>query len=274
MSDNNILLNSANVKEVIKYIEKMFNNEDIKVDYELKDGKYTFIVNGYVIAQTNSNITVNETINQINESAEKNPIFSSKARITHNPTKLSNNAVTRTGINRMNGDVYELNIDTVAFEEVLNNIKSASSKFPNSSMLLSLDGMITGELLQYYNNMSDKVSITKLVKTKELVQDLSLKIDASLQAYTNIDDELRFGLESIISTIFSLGNSYLGDEYSTLSTLEEKTNYINNLLGNFEKSLAEFEKNPLKRFLHFYLQYLIIQNFPNSYLLLNNLLIY
>ena len=128
-----------------------------------------------------------------------------------------------------------------------------------SSEIMGLSGNLTGadlspcfsgELASFYSGSCNTELDDEILGVIDDIENLSLNIDASIDAYKNIDDDLAYGLDALIDNIF--GSSYEnvdttdGSSGTGNMSLEERKQYLQNLISSYEEALksleAEFEE--------------------------------
>jgi len=133
-----------------------------------------------------------------------------------------------------------------------NLYKSISSDI--SSLTTALEGAksnlapcFSGELQSFYNGSCNNDIDRELLSVIDEIDNLSLNIDASVNAYQRTDEDLALGLNSLIDEIFSEENEeefvpYDGDYSSSTNrtqSLEERRKYLENLIDSYEQVLQE-----------------------------------
>ena len=142
----------------------------------------------------------------------------------------------------MNGNkIYEINIDVDLYRKITNSLNNIIGDL-NRTLSKAKINPFSGELLTYYNNLENNVS-SKLESIIGEIEELGLKIDTSINTYQNIDEELRFGLDSIVDKIFEVGNgSGISIEFDGLSTYQERKEYLEKLIESYTTTLEELKK--------------------------------
>ncbi len=224
MSVNEENLNDSNIETIIKSIK----SDGIEnVSYKKVDGNYAITVDDKTIAVLTSNMNYDYALNLVKTKLGEQGLVS--AGDTNIPSRK----------NKTNHSKFNINIDLDLYLSILEDLKVILDEIANLvSENTSALGKITGELKNAYNNKYAIGEKANDVYTD--VEDLNLKIDTSLQVYQNIDNNLLFGLDSLIDIIFSVGSeNSQNSEYSSISNYEDRKKYLEDLILGLENNLTE-----------------------------------
>ena len=135
-------------------------------------------------------------------------------------------------------------------EEIYNGISSNISGLSESLNGVDLSPCFSGELASFYSGSCDTDLESQLSKSVTKIENTALAIDASINAYKTTDEDLAYGLDMMIDAMFaedfsSMDNEFIpyeGDDESGGSlTLEERKEYLDNLIKSYEQLLKTLE---------------------------------
>ena len=130
-------------------------------------------------------------------------------------------------------------------EELYNGISSEISGLATTleGSKSKLDPCFSGELASFYSGSCNTDLGSEVANSITKIENLSLAIDASINAYKNTDEDLAYGLDALIDELFSNDFRIINgaSDDGSSGTLEEREQYLKNLIESYETLLRELE---------------------------------
>ena len=234
-------IDERNAPIVEKYLSKILDGSEVQVVLN-KDGVYEIIVDGVNLGKLEDKATIGDAVSFVQKSLKNEKGLST----------IGDNRVNETNYLRaQTGQNYQVHINRELFEEIKEINRVSAIDMEDCKTLYRTD-MLTDELAEAYRELveiEENIDPDKQFdKTTELLQNLTLNIDYSLQAYDNIDRQLGVVFNSVVQDIFNI-NAYCKNpeinEYGTL-TFKEREEKVKKVLEEYEDTLEEL-KNELNK---------------------------
>ena len=234
-------INEDNKKVIENYLTELLST---KVNLILNENdQYEVIVNDKIITVLNKDANISEALatidNELNR-AKSLDNFSPDIKTIRLQAKTTKSNV--------------IHVDVNLFNEILAKHTSAKDIIEGCKGIYSTS-MIDGELLESYNRLvsANTNPQTRINKTSELLNDITLSVKYSLQAYENIDHHLGVIFNSLVSQIFSI-NSYKDEKtkefYENDMTFENREQYLKDIIKVYESNLSDLKSEYEKIYGH------------------------
>ncbi len=228
------VLDDENKVVVEKYLNEAFGNKVEAKIVRNKDGLYEIQLNGEVFTTLEEGTTLAGAIKSVSSELETGKSIRSYA-----PDTTSNRLRAETGQN------YKVHIDVEMFGEIQKHHEKAFEIIDESKNIYKVE--FTDKLNKFYDSLiaanEEKIPEKRIEKSLELLDNITLNVKYSLQAYENIDHELGMIFNSVVSDIFDM-NVYTDPETTEFynKPLEEREQYLQNLIETYQDQVNELKK--------------------------------
>ena len=230
------VLNDENKVVIEKYIEESLSS-DCEVKLELnEEGKYEVIINGEKFTTLEKGATLSDAVKSVSDEFK-----SGKSISNYSADTTTNRLRAKTGQN------YRVHIDVETMTEVQERHNKALEIMDGSKDDYKVN--FTGKLATFYESVvgANTDPTKRIDKSVELLNNITMNVKYSLQAYENIDHELGMVFNSVVNDIFTM-NTYADEETREFynQPIEKRQEYLENLIDTYTKELdklkTEFEE--------------------------------